>query len=117
VLKSIVGLGLILRGCEASVSKDGHNAGTRGHPSRRAQGRAPPATTAKPLRGDEECLPRVLRSAKRCAADPGSIMHSRIALGPGSTVHREERCTASGTRHSLRRPGASARAYERPTPR
>src|ERR1700687_2624934 len=26
---------------EASVSKDGRNAGTRGHPSRRAQGRAP----------------------------------------------------------------------------
>src|ERR1700716_4446697 len=25
----------------ASVSKDGRNAGTRGHPSRRAQGRAP----------------------------------------------------------------------------
>jgi hypothetical protein len=39
--------------CEASVSKDGHNAWTRGHPSRRAQGRAPPAITAKPLRGDE----------------------------------------------------------------
>src|ERR1700737_847582 len=27
--------------CEASVSKDGHNAWTRGHPSRRAQERAP----------------------------------------------------------------------------
>jgi len=39
--------------CEASVSKDGHNAWTRGHPSRRAQERAPPAITAKPLRGDE----------------------------------------------------------------
>ncbi len=31
----------------------GRNAGTRGHPSRRAQGRTPPATTAKPLRRDE----------------------------------------------------------------
>src|ERR1700730_15593460 len=37
----------------ASVSKDGHDAWTRGHPSRRAQGRAPPAITAKPLRRDE----------------------------------------------------------------
>src|SRR6266446_1909363 len=25
---------------------------------------------------DEGCVPRMLRSAKRCAADPGSIVHS-----------------------------------------
>src|SRR5229473_5736499 len=24
---------------------------------------------------DEECVPRMLRSAKRCAADPGSLVH------------------------------------------
>src|SRR5437762_2528889 len=31
--------------------------------------------------------------------NPGSIAHTlRIALGPGSAVHREVRCTASGTR-------------------
>ena len=46
---------------------------------------------------DEGCVPRMLRSAKRCAADPGSI----VARGPGSAVHREERCTASGTREAL----------------
>ena len=51
------------------------------------------------------CVPRMLRSAfsaftrvfdalRRCAADPGSI----VAPGPGSAVHREERCTASGIR-------------------
>ena len=39
----------------------GRNAGTRGHPSRRAQGRAPPATTAKPLRRDEVSGCNVLR--------------------------------------------------------
>src|SRR6266851_1550214 len=37
------------------------------HPSRRGQEAAPQ---------DEECVPRMLRSAKRCAADPGSIVHS-----------------------------------------
>src|SRR6267143_850297 len=39
--------------CEASVSKDRRKARTGGHPSKRAQRRAPPAITAKPLRGDE----------------------------------------------------------------
>src|ERR1700681_3257043 len=58
------------------------------HPSRRAQERAPQ---------DEGYVPRMLRSAKRRAADPGSI----VARGPGSAVHREERCTASGTRDAL----------------
>src|SRR6266702_693693 len=42
-----------------------------------------------------EGVPRILRSAKRCAAYPGS-MHPRG--GPGSSEQREERCTASGTR-------------------
>src|SRR5450631_3390524 len=36
------GFAVIARGaCEASVSKDGRNVRTRGHPSRRAQGRTP----------------------------------------------------------------------------
>jgi len=43
----------------------------------------------------------MLRSAKRCAADPGSMVHSAVALGPGSAMHREVRCTASGTRDAL----------------
>src|SRR5436853_641572 len=33
-----------------------------------------------------------------CTADPGSIVYPELRLGPGSAVHREERCTASGTR-------------------
>jgi hypothetical protein len=51
---------------------------------------------------DEECVPRMLRSAPLsaawCAADPGSIFALRIAMGPGSAEQREERCTASRTR-------------------
>src|ERR1700686_1163536 len=39
----------------------------------------------------------MLRSAKRCAADPGPIQRS---VGPGSAEQREERCTASGTRET-----------------
>src|SRR6266576_654048 len=46
------------------------------------------------------CVPRMLRSAKRCGADPGS-MHPPV--GPGSAEKREGRCTASGTRCWLRR--------------
>ena len=42
-----------------------------------------------------EGVPRMLRSAKRCAADPG-FMHPPV--GPGSAEQREERCTTSGTR-------------------
>jgi hypothetical protein len=70
---------------EASVSKDGHNAWTRGHPSRRAQRRAPPATTAKPSRRDEV----------------GDLFHSRArgvsAIPPASTIEpkRQRRCRAS----------------------
>jgi hypothetical protein len=39
------------------------------------------------------CVPRMLRSAKRCAADPGSMMRdgSRLCVAPLA------RCTASGT--------------------
>jgi hypothetical protein len=75
----------------ASVSKDGHDAGTRGHPSRRAQGRAPQ---------DEG-----LACPGRCAARSGALLirgrlWTRIR-GPGSAEQREERCTVSGTRDTL----------------
>ena len=37
--------------CEASVSQDGYNAWTRGHPSRRAQGHAPQSLTGNAAHG------------------------------------------------------------------
>src|SRR5229473_7055721 len=43
------------------------------HPSRRGEDAAPQ---------DDGSVPRMLRSAKRCAADPGSIVHSASAWVP-----------------------------------
>jgi hypothetical protein len=42
---------------------------------------------------------RVFDAPCRCAADPGSTLRVAISgnIGPGSAVHREERCIASGT--------------------
>src|SRR6266478_4572838 len=58
----------------------------------------------KPQRAHRLSVPRMLRSAPLfaawCAADPGPIMHSAPPWVPDA-VHREERCTASGTRDSL----------------
>src|SRR5882757_844838 len=40
-----------------------------------------------------------------CAAKPGPMPPSHEDVGPGSAVHREERCTASGTRcHPTKKP-------------
>jgi hypothetical protein len=49
------------------------------------------------LRSAFSAFTRVFDALWRRAADPGSI----VARGPGSAVHREERCTASGTREAL----------------
>ena len=45
-----------------------------------------------------DIVPRMLRSAKRCVADPGPMLLCDDVVGPGPAEQREERCTASGTR-------------------
>src|ERR1700694_1512818 len=52
--------------CEASVSKDGHNAWTRGHPSRRAQERAPQDEVVRRLVGVLKLL--MVRSPRKRAS-------------------------------------------------
>src|SRR5258708_39887691 len=53
------------------------------------------------LRNATSAFTRVFGALWRCAADPGVHCALRAALGPGSAVHREVRCTASGTRDAL----------------
>ena len=64
-------------------------------------------TASMPYAGkpDLNLVPRTQRSAPPfaawCAAEPGA---PGCKMGPGSAVHREERCTASGTRTVPTRP-------------
>jgi hypothetical protein len=63
---------------------------------------------------DEVCVPRMLRSALRIAfRDSGGALLIRgpwlQKVGPGSAVHREERCTASGTRADIHVPASRSR--------
>src|SRR6185437_15201060 len=64
-------------------------------------------------RGNADVCLRAPDAAQRaalaawCAADPGSTFE-RLPMGPGSAVHREERCTASGTRLRFARADNSA---------
>ena len=63
--------------CEASVSQDGYNAWTRGHPSRRAQGHAPQSLTGNAAHGIgrhsgmvRSTRPGISRFRVRCFASP-----------------------------------------------
>jgi hypothetical protein len=63
---------------------------------------------------DEVCVPRILRSALGIAfRDSGGALLIRgpwlQKVGPGSAVHREERCTASGTRADIHVPASRSR--------
>src|SRR3981081_788788 len=48
------------------------------------------------LMGIADCVPRMLRSAERCAAGPGSMFSDGWVPAPRCTA--KQRCTASGTR-------------------
>ena len=85
------------------------------------------STAASPhrcrMRGNRfkrDLVPRMLRNAphlRRSALQiRGPSFHLRKSLGPGSAVHRVERCTASGTRAAPTSPPPSARIPRNPSP-
>ena len=107
----------VLRRQVLGLCRRGMGAESRGHRGRNRGCQALPEGGACPNRAGRTVdvavtRPHLSSSKMRnacpgcCAARSGALLIrgplcTRIALGPGSAVHREERCTASGTRDAL----------------